>query len=134
LNFGIKLHDPVYTERVATVAGSYDGQILTNGGAWFEHVFKGAPAGVSRTNAVTLCLHFPPGTSKWNKIKHRMFSHITKNWRGRPLTSYEVIVDLIANTTTDKGLKIKAGLKEFLSVSPRIIFYAQAIGSSVERG
>jgi len=47
LNFEIKLHDPVYTERVATVAGSYDGQVLTNGGAWFEHVFKGAPDGIA---------------------------------------------------------------------------------------
>lgn len=52
--------------------------------------------------------HFPPGTSKWNKIEHRMFSHITKNWRARPLESIEVIVNLIANTTTKKGLKIKA--------------------------
>lgn len=59
--------------------------------------------------AVTVC-HFPPGTSKWNKIEHRMFSHITKNWRGRPLTSHEVIVNLIANTTTDTGLKIQAAL------------------------
>ena len=59
--------------------------------------------------AVTVC-HFPPGTSKWNKIEHQMFSHITKNWRGRPLTSYEVIVNLIANTTTDAGLKIQAAL------------------------
>jgi len=58
---------------------------------------------------VVVC-HFPPGTSKWNKIEHRMFSHITKNWRGRPLTSHEVIVDLIANTTTDAGLKINASL------------------------
>jgi len=52
--------------------------------------------------------HFPPGTSKWNKIEHRMFSHITKNWRAKPLESLEVIVNLIANTTTQKGLKIKA--------------------------
>lgn len=58
---------------------------------------------------ISIC-HFPPGTSKWNKIEHRMFSHITKNWRGRPLTSHEVIVNLIANTTTDAGLKIKATL------------------------
>ena len=58
---------------------------------------------------VTVC-HFPPGTSKWNKIEHRMFSHITQNWRGRPLTSYEVIVNLIANTTTKTGLKIQAAL------------------------
>jgi hypothetical protein len=54
--------------------------------------------------------HFPPGTSKWNKIEHRMFCHITQNWRGRPLVSNEVIVQLIANTTTRTGLKIKASL------------------------
>ena len=54
--------------------------------------------------------HFPPGTSKWNKIEHRMFSHISMNWRGKPLTSHEVIVNLIANTTTKKGLKIQAEL------------------------
>jgi len=59
--------------------------------------------------AMTVC-HFPPGTSKWNKIEHRMFSYITKNWRGRPLTSHEVIVNLIANTTTQAGLKIEAAL------------------------
>jgi len=58
---------------------------------------------------VSVC-HFPPGTSKWNKIEHRMFSHITKNWRGRPLTDYEVIVNLIANTTTNTGLTIQAAL------------------------
>jgi hypothetical protein len=56
---------------------------------------------------ITVC-HFPPGTSKWNKIEHRMFSHITKNWRGRPLESVETAVNLIANTTTDTGLRIRA--------------------------
>ena len=54
--------------------------------------------------------HLPPGTSKWNKIEHRMFSHITRNWRGRPLVSHEVIIALIANTTTQTGLKIRAEL------------------------
>lgn len=54
--------------------------------------------------------HFPPGTSKWNKIEHRMFSFITQNWRGRPLVSYQTIVDLIASTNTTTGLKIKARL------------------------
>jgi hypothetical protein len=54
--------------------------------------------------------HFPPGTSKWNKIEHRMFNQITLNWRGRPLTSHEVIVNLIANTTTSTGLRIEAAL------------------------
>lgn len=54
--------------------------------------------------------HFPPGASKWNKIEHRMFSHITQNWRGRPLISHEVIISLIANTMTRTGLKIRAEL------------------------
>jgi Rhodopirellula transposase DDE domain len=58
---------------------------------------------------ITVC-HFPPGTSKWNKIEHRMFCHITRNWRGRPLVTHEVIVDLIANTTTQAGLTIGAKL------------------------
>ena len=54
--------------------------------------------------------HFPPGTSKWNKIEHRMFSHITQNWRGKPLVSHKVIVQLIAHTTTTSGLKVRAAL------------------------
>jgi hypothetical protein len=58
--------------------------------------------------------HFPPGTSKWNKIEHRLFCHITKNWRGRPLTSYEVVVQLIANTKTTKGLTVQAALDPHL--------------------
>jgi hypothetical protein len=58
---------------------------------------------------ITVC-HFPPGTSKWNKIEHRMFSHISMNWRGRPLVSHEVIVNLIGATTTKAGLSIDAAL------------------------
>ena len=54
--------------------------------------------------------HFPPGTSKWNKIEHRMFCHITENWRGRPLRSREVIVNLIGSTRTEAGLRIEAAL------------------------
>lgn len=54
--------------------------------------------------------HLPPGTSKWNKIEHRMFAYITQNWRGRPLVSHEVIVNLIGNTTTQTGLRIRAAL------------------------
>jgi len=56
---------------------------------------------------ITVC-HFPPGTSKWNKIEHRMFSFITQNWRGRPLISHEVVIKLIARTATKSGLKIRA--------------------------
>jgi hypothetical protein len=54
--------------------------------------------------------HFPPGTSKWNKIEHRLFSQIAINWRGRPLISHEVIVQLIADTTTETGLQVRAAL------------------------
>ena len=54
--------------------------------------------------------HFPPGTSKWNKIEHRLFSFISMNWRGKPLVSHEVVVNLIAATTTRKGLKVQAEL------------------------
>jgi hypothetical protein len=63
--------------------------------------------------AITVC-HFPPGTSKWNKIEHRLFSFISINWKGKPLTSYEVIVNLIANTKTETGLKVYAVLDDRL--------------------
>jgi hypothetical protein len=58
---------------------------------------------------ISVC-HFPPGTSKWNKIEHRMFCHITENWRGRPLVSREVVVNLIGHTTTKQGLSIRSEL------------------------
>ncbi|SFM95798.1 Rhodopirellula transposase DDE domain-containing protein, partial [Nitrosomonas nitrosa] len=58
--------------------------------------------------------HLPPGTSKWNKIEHRLFSYISMNWRGRPLISHEVIINLIAGTTTRKGLKVHAELDDSL--------------------
>ena len=56
--------------------------------------------------------HFPPGTSKWNKVEHRLFSFITQNWRGKPLASIQVIVSLITATRTNKGLIVKAALDE----------------------
>lgn len=58
---------------------------------------------------ITVC-HLPPGTSKWNKIEHRLFSHISMNWRAQPLISHEVIVDLIGSTTTQSGLRVEAQL------------------------
>jgi hypothetical protein len=60
---------------------------------------------------VRIC-HLPPGTSKWNKIEHRLCSYITQNWRGKPLVSYEVIVQLIAATTTNRGLKVRCELDD----------------------
>ena len=61
--------------------------------------------------AISVC-HFPPGTSKWNKVEHRLFSFISKNWRGQPLSSYEVIINLIASTKTRTGLQVYARLDE----------------------
>ena len=58
---------------------------------------------------ITVC-HFPPGTSKWNKIEHRLFSYVSMNWRGQPLVSHEVIVNLIGSTTTKRGLRVTADL------------------------
>jgi hypothetical protein len=58
--------------------------------------------------------HFPPGTSKWNKIEHRMFRHITNNWRGRPLLSRQIVVQLIGSVTTERGLRVRSELDENL--------------------
>ena len=80
----------------------------SNGRAWKVELAKLAKeTGLE----ITVC-HFPPGTSKWNKIEHRMFSFITMNWRGRPLVTYRTVVRLIAGTTTKKGLKIQADRDE----------------------
>jgi hypothetical protein len=62
------------------------------------------------TGLVLNVCHFPPGTSKWNKIEHRLFCHVTQNWRGKPLVSHDLIVKLIGSTTTATGLKVKAAL------------------------
>lgn len=64
----------------------------------------------NETGLAVSVVHFPPGTSKWNKVEHRLFSHISMNWRGRPLEDYETIVQLIGATTTTTGLKVKARL------------------------
>ena len=58
---------------------------------------------------ISVC-HFPPGTSKWNKIEHRLFSQISKNWRGRPLDTIEIIISLIGSTTTKEGLSVQCVL------------------------
>jgi hypothetical protein len=74
--------------------------------AWKYHLQRFAD---QRGLEVTVC-HYPPGTSKWNKIEHRMFSFISLNWKGRPLVSYETVVNLIGATRTKTGLRIKAAL------------------------
>ena len=65
---------------------------------------------VDETKLKVWVSHFPSGTSKWNKIEHRLFCHITENWRGRPLRSFEAIVDLVGNTRTAKGLRVNVKL------------------------
>ena len=70
----------------------------------------GLAALAAETGLEITCCHFPPGTSKWNKIEHRLFSHITMNWRGRPLTSHDIIINSIAATTTRTGLSVQARL------------------------
>jgi hypothetical protein len=88
--------------------------ITADGGgsnSYRNRLWKVALQELADATRLTLCVcHFPPGTSKWNKIEHRLFCHIAMNWRARPLTSYAVIVDLIASTTTTTGLTVRAGL------------------------
>src|SRR5260370_203654 len=91
-------------DRLGRAAGwGGDGRGLGEGGV--ERMGDGVGLGIG------VC-HFPRGTSKWNKIEHRMFCHITRNWRGRPLTSRAVVVNLIGGTTTAAGLQIHAALDE----------------------
>jgi hypothetical protein len=85
------------------------------GGAngWRNRAWKAGLAQFARDSGLEItCCHFPPGTSKWNKIEHRLFSQITLNWRGRPLTSHDVVVNTIAATTTGTGLTVTAVLDE----------------------
>jgi len=99
---------------VQAYAGAKELLITADGGGSNSSRSRCWKAGLQRLATktgmnITVC-HFPPGTSKWNKIEHRMFSHITMNWRGQPLLSHEVVVNLIGGTTTRKGLQIKAEL------------------------
>ncbi|MFM7564824.1 MAG: ISAzo13 family transposase, partial [Planctomycetota bacterium] len=73
----------------------------------------------NRTGLIIEVCHYPPGTSKWNKIEHRLFCHITRNWQGRPLETLEVVVNLISNTKTATGLEVHAWLDES-NYSPNI--------------
>ena len=81
---------------------------------------------------ISVC-HFPPGTSKWNKIEHRLFSFITSNWRGEPLRDYETIVNLIARTTTAKGLKVTCRLDRRKYPTGRKVSDEEMEGINVER-
>src|SRR6266571_2912573 len=81
---------------------------------------------------ISVC-HFPPGTSKWNKIEHRMFCHITENWRGRPLVSREVVVNLIGHTTTKTGLTIRSELDENIYPTGREVTAQQLESLAIKR-
>ena len=81
---------------------------------------------------ISVC-HFPPGTSKWNKIEHRMFCHITENWRGRPLVSREVVVNLIGHTTTKTGLTIRSELDENIYPTGREVTAQQLESRAIKR-
>jgi hypothetical protein len=81
---------------------------------------------------ISVC-HFPPGTSKWNKIEHRMFCHITENWRGRPLVSRRVVVNLIGHTTTRTGLEIYSELNENSYPTGREVTDQQMESLSIKR-
>ena len=81
---------------------------------------------------ISVC-HFPPGTSKWNKIEHRMFCHITEHWRGRPLVSHEVVVNLIGATTTQSGLAIRSELDEGRYLTGRQVSDEQMATLSIKR-
>ncbi len=82
--------------------------------------------------AIQVC-HFPPGTSKWNKIEHRMFCHITNNWRGRPLLSRQVVVNLIGSTTSKTGLRIRAALDERAYATGVKVSDEELAGLAIER-
>jgi hypothetical protein len=82
--------------------------------------------------SISVC-HFPPGTSKWNKIEHRMFCHITENWRGRPLVSREVVVNLIGGTTTKTGLEIRSELDRGRYPIARAVTDQQMDGLAIKR-
>jgi len=79
-------------------------------------------------DALHLCIHvshFPPGTSKWNKIEHRLFCHITQNWRGKPLRTFEAVVELIGHTRTAAGLRVKARLDTATYATGRVVTRAE---------
>jgi hypothetical protein len=99
-------HDPLPAARRLLICADGGGSNGYRTRAWkMELAAFAAGAGLEIT-----VFHLPPGTSKWNKIEHRLFSQITLNWRGRPLTSHQVIIDLISNTTTATGLTVHAEL------------------------
>lgn len=99
--FGIKVYPEATKLLICADAGGSNGYKRR---LWKTELQKFA---INYNLEITV-LHFPPGTSKWNKIEHRLFSHISMNWKGEPLTSHEVVLKFISNTTTKTGLKVHA--------------------------
>ena len=83
---------------------------VPHGGRPLHHRRRGRQQRVSHARLCLHVSHFPPGTSKWNKVEHRLFCHITQNWRGRPLLTFETLVALIGQTRTATGLRVRANL------------------------
>ena len=96
---------PVYPDATELYLNADGGGSNSTRGRLWKHELQRFSTETGLTITVS---HFPPGTSKWNKIEHRLFAYISTNWRAKPLTSIEVIVNLIANTTTKNGLKVQA--------------------------
>jgi transposase len=111
--------------------------ILADGGGsngWRSRLWKKClQKWADREGLKVMVCHFPPGTSKWNKIEHRMFCHITRNWRGRPLVSHEVVVRLIGSTTTRNGLKIGVSLDRSAYPTGIKVSDEEMAGLSIER-
>jgi hypothetical protein len=99
-----KKHYPKAKELLITADSGGSNGYKNRGWKYFLNKFA------KETKMKITVLHFPPATSKWNKIEHRMFSFISMNWKGKPLTDYEVVINFIKNTTTEKGLEIYARL------------------------
>ena len=97
---GIYYHNNAHSLLITADGG---GSNSSKGKLWKYELQKFA----NETGLEIEVLHFPPGTSKWNKIEHRLFSYISKNWRGKPLKTYEIVIKLIGATKTTKGLEVE---------------------------
>ena len=98
------------------------------------HAWKARLQNLADETGLTITvLHYPPGTSKWNKIEHRMFCHITENWRGKPLVSLAVIVNLIGATTTTKGLRIESALDDGIYETKKKVSKEEMAGLNLRR-
>lgn len=114
---------------VLTVTADSGGSNSPRGRLWKVELQKLA----DRIGIPIRLLHYPPGTSKWNRIEHRLFSFISINWRGKPLTSYQTIINLIAATTTNTGLKVYARLDENQYPTKIKVTGAQLAAVNIER-